>query len=52
MSLSVSVLILMLALYIPKPTDFTTFPTIILIVTLYRLSLNVATTRMILSKGY
>jgi flagellar biosynthesis protein FlhA len=42
----------MLSLYIPKPTDFTTFPTIILIVTLYRLSLNVATTRMILSKGY
>lgn len=46
------VLILLLSLYIPKPTDFTTFPTIILIVTLYRLSLNVATTRMILSKGY
>ena len=42
----------MLSLYIPKPTDFTTFPTIILIVTLYRLSLNIATTRMILSKGY
>jgi len=45
-------LILLLSLYIPRPTDFTTFPTIILIVTLYRLSLNVATTRMILSKGY
>jgi len=51
-SLSVSVLILLLGLYIPKPTDFTTFPTLILIVTLYRLSLNIATTRMILSKGY
>ncbi|WP_338025534.1 flagellar biosynthesis protein FlhA [Caminibacter pacificus] len=51
-SLAVAVLILLLSLYIPKPTDFTTFPTIILIVTLYRLSLNVATTRMILSKGY
>ncbi|GAX88166.1 flagellar biosynthesis protein FlhA [Lebetimonas natsushimae] len=45
-------MILLLSLYIPKPTDFTTFPTLILIVTLYRLSLNVATTRMILSKGY
>jgi len=43
---------LLLSLYIPKPTDFSTFPTIILIITLYRLSLNVATTRMILSKGY
>ncbi len=45
-------MILLLSLYIPKPTDFTTFPTLILIVTLYRLSLNIATTRMILSKGY
>ncbi len=45
-------MILLLGLYIPKPTDFTTFPTLILIVTLYRLSLNIATTRMILSKGY
>jgi flagellar biosynthesis protein FlhA len=50
--LSVGILVLLLSLYIPKPTDFTTFPTLILIVTLYRLSLNVATTRMILSKGY
>lgn len=51
-SLAVSVLVLMISLYIPKPTDLTTFPTLILIVTLYRLSLNIATTRMILSKGY
>ena len=51
-SLAVSVLIMMISLYIPKPTDLTTFPTLILIVTLYRLSLNIATTRMILSKGY
>jgi len=51
-SISVSVLILLLSLYIDRPTDFTTFPTIILIVTLFRLSLNIATTRMILSKGY
>ncbi len=51
-SISVSVLILLIALYIPKPTDLTTFPTLILIITLYRLSLNIATTRMILSKGH
>ena len=50
-SIAVSVLILLISLYIPKPTDLTTFPTIILIVTLFRLSLNVATTRMILSHG-
>jgi len=51
-SLAVSVLILMISIYVPKPTDLTTFPTLILIITLFRLSLNIATTRMILSHGY
>jgi len=51
-SLSISVLIILISLYIPKPTDLTTFPTLILIITLFRLSLNVATTRMILSNGH
>ncbi len=50
-SIAVSVLIILISLYIPKPTDLTTFPTLILIVTLFRLSLNIATTRMILSHG-
>ncbi|RUM57138.1 MAG: flagellar biosynthesis protein FlhA [Nautilia sp.] len=50
-SIAVSVLILLISLYIPRPTDLSTFPTLILIVTLYRLSLNIATTRMILSKA-
>ncbi len=51
-SISISVLVILIAIYIPKPTDLTTFPTLILIITLYRLSLNIATTRMILSKGH
>jgi flagellar biosynthesis protein FlhA len=42
----------MISLYVPKPTDLTTFPTLILVVTLFRLALNIATTRMILSQGY
>lgn len=50
-SIAIAVLVILISLYIPKPTDLTTFPTIILIVTLFRLSLNVATTRMILSHG-
>ncbi len=45
-------LIILIAIYVPKPTDLSTFPTLILIVTLFRLSLNIATTRMILSKGH
>ncbi len=51
-SMALAVLILLISLYIPKPTDLTTFPTIILILTLFRLSLNIATTRMILSHGH
>ena len=51
-SISLSILILLISLYIPKPTDLTTFPTLILIITLFRLALNIATTRMILSHGY
>ena len=51
-SLSISVLLILISLYIPKPTDLTTFPTLILIITLYRLALNIATTRMILSNGH
>ncbi|MFL1706456.1 flagellar biosynthesis protein FlhA [Campylobacter sp. MOP7] len=52
LSLSISVLIILISVYIPKPTDLSTFPTLILIVTLFRLSLNIATTRMILSEGH
>ena len=51
-SMSLAVLILLISLYVPKPTDLTTFPTLILILTLFRLSLNIATTRMILSNGH
>ena len=51
-SMAMAVLILLISLYVPKPTDLTTFPTLILILTLFRLSLNIATTRMILSHGH
>lgn len=51
-SMALAVLILLISLYVPKPTDLTTFPTLILILTLFRLSLNIATTRMILSNGH
>lgn len=50
-SIATAVLILLISLYIPKPTDLTTFPSLLLILTLFRLSLNIATTRMILSHG-
>ncbi|MGR6432004.1 flagellar biosynthesis protein FlhA [Rhizobium sp. PAMB 3174] len=50
-SIALSVLILMVALWIQKPLDFSSFPTILLIVTMTRLALNIATTRVILSNG-
>ena len=50
-SIALSVLILMVALWIQKPLDFPAFPTVLLITTLLRLSLNIATTRLILSNG-
>jgi flagellar biosynthesis protein FlhA len=51
-SLTFSMLILLISIYIQKPSDLTTFPTLILILALFRLALNVATTRSILSDGH
>ncbi len=51
-SLALSALILMVALWIPRPLDFNSFPTLLLVVTMLRLSLNVASTRLILSEGH
>ncbi len=51
-SITFSVLILMTALFISRPLDFSTFPTVLLIATMLRLSLNLASTRLILSHGH
>src|SRR6185312_16141378 len=50
-SLSFSILILMTAVFIRKPLEFSSFPTILLLTTMMRLALNLASTRLILSKG-
>ena len=47
-----SVLILMTALLMKRPLDFAIFPTVLLVATLYRLGLNLASTRLILSHGH
>jgi flagellar biosynthesis protein FlhA len=51
-SITVSILILMTALFIQAPLEFSSFPTILLISTMLRLSLNLASTRLILSHGH
>jgi flagellar biosynthesis protein FlhA len=52
LSVTASVLVLMVAMFLGRPLDFTSFPTLLLLTTLLRLSLNVATTRLILSHGH
>ncbi len=50
-SISLAIVILVTGIYIRKPLDFSVFPSILLITTLYRLALNIASTRLILLKG-
>lgn len=50
-SVTLSIMILMITLFIKKPLEFSTFPTILLITTALRLGMNIASTRLILSNG-
>ncbi len=50
-SISVALLILFIGMYIRRPLDFSVFPSVLLITTLFRLSLNIASTRLILLHG-
>ena len=50
-SIAISLLILLTVIYVKEPPEFSVFPTILLAVTLYRLGLNVASTRLILLDG-
>ena len=51
-SIILSVLILMTALFIQTPLEFSAFPTVLLIATMLRLALNLASTRLILARGH
>ena len=51
LSIALAVLILMVALWIHKPLEFSAFPTVLLVATILRLALNISTTRLILSRG-
>ena len=52
LSITMSCVVLMMAIFIEKPIEFSAFPLVLLITTLYRLALNLASTRLILSRGY
>ncbi len=51
MSITLSILIILVSSYVRKPLDFSVFPSVLLIATLMRLSLNIASTRLILTRG-
>jgi len=51
LSITVSIVILLMSMFVLKPLDFSVFPSVLLTVTLFRLSLNVASTRLILLHG-
>jgi flagellar biosynthesis protein FlhA len=51
-NISLSLVIFLLSMYIKEPLQFSIFPTMLLITTLFRLTLNFSTTRLILGKGY
>src|SRR6059058_4182413 len=46
------VLILLVSMYVQKPLDFSVFPSLLLVATMFRLALNVSTTRLVLLHGY
>src|SRR5690349_3750920 len=51
MDIMMSVIVLMVSLYILKPVEFSVFPTTLLLLTLFRLALNVSSARLILLNG-
>ncbi|HEV3439237.1 MAG TPA: flagellar biosynthesis protein FlhA [Gemmata sp.] len=51
-NLSATILLLLITLTVHQPLEFSTFPSLLLLLTLYRLALNVATTRLVLLNGY
>jgi flagellar biosynthesis protein FlhA len=51
-NIAISIMVLLVAMYTMKPLDFAIFPTVLLVTTLLRLSLNVASTRVVLLHGH
>ena len=50
-NITISVIVLLVSMYITKPVEFSVFPTSLLLLTLFRLALNISSTRLILTQG-
>jgi len=51
-NIAIAMIVLLISMYLSKPLDFAVFPTILLLTTLLRLSLNIASTRVVLLEGH
>jgi flagellar biosynthesis protein FlhA len=51
-NITIAIIILMVSMYITSPLEISVFPALLLVITIFRLSLNVASTRLILGEGY
>ena len=51
-NIALSLIVLLVTIYTPRPLDFSSFPTVILVATMLRLSLNIASTRVVLLEGH
>ncbi|WP_062137988.1 flagellar biosynthesis protein FlhA [Demequina aestuarii] len=51
-NIALSLVVLLTSMYVKRPLDFSVFPSLLLVLTLFRLGLNVASTRLVLSDGY
>ncbi len=51
-NISISLVVLLTAMYVKRPLEFSVFPSLLLVLTLFRLGLNVAATRLVLSQGF
>src|SRR3712207_1657643 len=51
-NISIALLVLLTAMFIHRPLDFAAFPSVLLVLTLFRLALNVSATRLVLVDGY
>ena len=52
MSFAISIVVMMVAIWVKKPLEFNSFPTLLLVITVMRLALGIASTRLILSEGH
>ena len=51
LNIAISVMVLLVSMYLSEPLDFAAFPSLLLVITLFRLSLNVSSTKLILALG-